>query len=92
MVLILRHSYENRSLYINNILYVCQSSTSPRLLHVRNCYMISHFGIIFINLQFFSGVFGAALGVFHTSLLSTELSNLMGVMHSVNKVSCFKLY
>lgn len=33
-----------------------------------------------------SGIFGAALGLFHTSLLSTELSNSMGVIHSVNKV------
>ena len=34
-----------------------------------------------------SGVFGAALGICHAFLLSTELCSSMGIINSLNKVS-----
>ena len=34
-----------------------------------------------------SGIFGAALGICHAFLLSTELCSSMGIINSLNKVS-----
>ena len=51
---------------------------------VNVCFEIFYFPLTF------SGIFGAALGLFHSFLLSTELSNSMGIINSLNKVSHFK--
>ena len=41
--------------------------------------------VVYVRL-IFSGIFGAALGLCHIFLLSTELSTSMGIINSLNKV------
>ena len=40
-----------------------------------------------LRLFYFSGIFGAALGLVRVSLLDTEVSYSLGIIDSLNKVS-----
>lgn len=43
-----------------------------------------------LRLFYFSGIFGAALGLVRVSLLDTEVSYSLGIIDSLNKVSRFQ--